>query len=392
MALHHSPSTVTSGLALCLDPANKKSYSQNEYQWSTDIFSNLGGGPGTNCTLSRDTITSPVGTTPMKMVTTGSDPYTQNTPLIPAALGQVWFVSVYVKANVSTTCQIFIFNANTSGSTMVNGNWVGIAAATFSVTTEWQRISLSIVPYDATTGYVLCRLDGPDTYVAGTTLWWDGLQIERAPTGTSAPTPFTPIYNGGAVYNDLSGNSRGASLVSFPNYSTDGGGSMLFNSTGRYISLAQNSYGITDAYTVSFWVKRIGGTGIFLYIGVAPGSTSGMYFESYFPLDLVTWYFGPNSPQAVNYTGLLSLTSWTNVAMTMVTSTKTHTLYINGTQVGSTVLTNAVTAPSASSGWRMVDGSQTWTGSIGNLCIYNRVLTAAEIRQNFNALRGRYGI
>jgi hypothetical protein len=117
-----------------------------------------------------------------------------------------------------------------------------------------------------------------------------------------------------------------------------------------------------------------------------------MYFESYFPLDLVTWYFGPNSPQAVNYTGLLSLTSWTNVAMTMVTSTKTHTLYINGTQVGSTVLTNAVTAPSASSGWRMVDGSQTWTGSIGNLCIYNRVLTAAEIRQNFNALRGRYGI
>jgi len=133
-----------------------------------------------------------------------------------------------------------------------------------------------------------------------------------------------------------------------------------------------------------------------LYIGAIPsgGSSAGMYFESYTNTDLNTWFFGVNSPQNITWegAGVLPTTSWTNVTMTMVTSTKTQIRYINGTQVGSTVLTNAVTAPSGSGTWRIVDGTQTWRGSISALHIYNRALTAAEVRQNFNALRGRFGI
>jgi hypothetical protein len=34
----------------------------------------------------------------------------------------------------------------------------------------------------------------------------------------------------------------------------------------------------------------------------------------------------------------------------------------------------------------------TFKGNIAQVQIYNRALTAAEITQNFNALRGRYGI
>lgn len=37
-------------------------------------------------------------------------------------------------------------------------------------------------------------------------------------------------------------------------------------------------------------------------------------------------------------------------------------------------------------------GSRYFNGKISNVLIYNRVLTAAEILQNYNALRGRYGI
>jgi hypothetical protein len=33
-----------------------------------------------------------------------------------------------------------------------------------------------------------------------------------------------------------------------------------------------------------------------------------------------------------------------------------------------------------------------WNGRIDSTQIYNRVLSAAEVQQNFNALRGRYGI
>jgi hypothetical protein len=390
MGVYAGPDVVENGLVLALDAANKKSYSQNEFQYSTDIFAVLP--TAQRATLSRDTISSPVGNTPLKMVPTGNDPYTQSTSFIPAAVNQTWVVSVYVKANVATTCQIFIFNANTSGQAFVDGSWVGISASTFNVTTEWQRISWYLTSTNATTGYVFCRLDGPDTYVEGTTLWWDGLQVERVPSGTS-PTPFTSAYYGGSVYRDLSGNSRNATLISYPNYSNDGLGSILFNSTGPYVSLTVNSYGITDAYTVSFWVKRISGTGVFLYIGQT--GSAGMYFENYTNTDLFTWFFGPNSPQNNGNWGasILSTTSWTHVAMVMVTSTKTQTRYINGVASGSPfVFTNAVTAPSGSGTWQIKNNSQNWTGYISNLQLYNRALTAQEIQQNFIATKSRFGI
>ena len=38
-------------------------------------------------------------------------------------------------------------------------------------------------------------------------------------------------------------------------------------------------------------------------------------------------------------------------------------------------------------------GSAYWyQGLISNISMYNRALTSAEVKQNFNALRGRYGI
>jgi hypothetical protein len=33
-----------------------------------------------------------------------------------------------------------------------------------------------------------------------------------------------------------------------------------------------------------------------------------------------------------------------------------------------------------------------WGGKIANFIVYNRALSDDEIRQNFNATRGRYGI
>jgi hypothetical protein len=38
------------------------------------------------------------------------------------------------------------------------------------------------------------------------------------------------------------------------------------------------------------------------------------------------------------------------------------------------------------------DAGRTWNGKIGTLKVYNKFLTEKEIRDNFNALRGRYGV
>ena len=402
MGAFSGPDISENGIVLALDTANKKSYSQNEFQYSTDIYGWYNSSAGNASTISRDTISSPVGNTPLKMDVTGNDPHlgSYNSGvwnIAPSINGQTWVVSVYVKASVATTGQIFIFGANSAGTGFVGGAWLAISAVGFNITTEWTRVSHYITMANADIAYIHTRLDGPDSGGTGQTIWWDGLQVERVPSGTTTPTPFTSSYYGGSVYKDLSGNSRNATLTSYPNYSNDGSGSILFNSTGPYISLTQNSYGITDAYTVSFWVKRIGGTGVFLYIGTltGTGSGAGMYFENYTNTDLYTWFFGANSPQNNGNwgTNALSTTSWVHIAMTMVTSTKTQTRYINGAISGSPfVFTNAVTAPSGSGTWRIVEGTQTWTGYISNLQLYNRALTAPEIQQNFNATKSRFGL
>ena len=36
--------------------------------------------------------------------------------------------------------------------------------------------------------------------------------------------------------------------------------------------------------------------------------------------------------------------------------------------------------------------AQVFSGIIAQVSVYNRALTASEIQQNFNALRGRFGI
>ena len=52
---------------------------------------------------------------------------------------------------------------------------------------------------------------------------------------------------------------------------------------------------------------------------------------------------------------------------------------------------NAKSYPGIGTDWFDLSGNGN-TGNIAQVSIYNRALTASEISQNFNALRGRFGI
>jgi len=85
-------------------------------------------------------------------------------------------------------------------------------------------------------------------------------------------------------------------------------------------------------------------------------------------------------------------TGWHMVTMTL-DNDGTPSIYINGNLVG-TYPGTISNIPTAGTGFSV--GSQ-WgiryaNTRSGNVNFYNRALSAAEITQNFNALRGRYGI
>ena len=69
----------------------------------------------------------------------------------------------------------------------------------------------------------------------------------------------------------------------------------------------------------------------------------------------------------------------------------TARLYLNGVQTGSTTSGGPVTLNSTQSLTigRRVQGNF-YDGNIAQVSIYNRALTAQEIQQNYNALKGRF--
>jgi hypothetical protein len=67
-------------------------------------------------------------------------------------------------------------------------------------------------------------------------------------------------------------------------------------------------------------------------------------------------------------------------------------IYINGNLESTNARTGTITAGAKNIGSSSGGGSEYFNGTISDVKFYNRALSATEVQQNFNALRGRYGI
>jgi hypothetical protein len=395
MGAFAGPNISENSLVLALDAANKKSYSQNEFQYSTDIVTFSGTG-GANSTITRDTISSPVGNTPLKMVVTGNDPYVAsmyNTPsknIAPAANGQTWIVSVYIKANVATTGQIFIFGAAADGN-VFNAVTGQISAGGVSIGTDWTRVQYAFT-FTKGISFIQVRLDGPDSGGTGQTVWWDGLQVERVPAGTTTPTPFTSSYYGGSVYKDLVGSNNGT-LVNYPTYSGSNSGSLVFDGTNDYVSIP-NPITSNLPYTVLQWIKpnvalpdtTSSNSRKTPLVGPGPIWNPGYWMTArVFRVHAQTEY----RDVTINWVGD---TGWHQVGQ-IFDGTTCYTVIDGSVLLGTRTGYNPTVPSTILLGAETTTGSGVnWNGNISNTTFYGRALTAAEIQQNFNATRSRYSI
>jgi len=396
MSTHAGPNIVEDGLVLSLDPANQKSYSPNVFQFSTDIFSWTTA--ASRAVLSRDTIASPVGNKPLKMVPSGNDPYTNSYNsaawnVTPVVNGETWTLSVYVKANRATRVELFLFGANSSGVGFVDGSWIGIASKGFDIGTEWTRISHSITYNNANVAFLHFRLDGTPTLDSGVEIWWDGVQVEK----NSTETAFNPNYYGTTI-NDISNNGNSGILTNSPTFSSLNQGSLVFDGVDDFINCGNNpsiNFG-TENFTVSAWFKRSSSTvtNARLLAKSASSDTANAASAGFA-------FFGSNTGMnfAINPTGTrtiilaanYSLNEWVNVVGLIERGVSVRS-YRNS----SLIATAAAPAGSVSGTTSFLVGTVSaglnWPGEISNVMLYNKALTENEIKQNFNALRGRYGI
>jgi hypothetical protein len=166
-------------------------------------------------------------------------------------------------------------------------------------------------------------------------------------------------------------------------------GSFSFNGSSDLINASNNSIlNVGNNITVNAWVF-IGSTGSYQPIIAKVNSGFTLGWELANSSGTLRATLRP-APIDIQIAGVLTLNSWNMTTMTF--NGTTLSLYLNGVLQGSTT-GGAVTLDSIQDMYigARIQGNY-FNGNISNAQVYNRALTAIEIQQNFNALRGRYGI
>ena len=182
----------------------------------------------------------------------------------------------------------------------------------------------------------------------------------------------------GTTWFDLSGNGNNGTLVNSPTLSD---GVFTFDGSTNYINVS----GINLA------------TGTSTIMGAARynGATRGRIINGLNN----NWLMGHWSSTTENYyasawvssiSSGASDTNWRIFAATSNTTSPSYSLYVNGTLSVSN--TNGASGPNGLRIGAFGNGGEFSTGQCGFVLAYNRILTATEILQNFNATKTRFGL
>lgn len=212
----------------------------------------------------------------------------------------------------------------------------------------------------------------------------------------------------GTTWTDLSGNNGNGSLINGPTYSSSNGGSIVFDGTNDRIHISSPSrkyawspVGSTGNRVISFecWVKTTDSDNGLIFS--KPWNGGGVY--NYL---LSTSNFGTRVGNAQHNLSFTAVSDGNWKQIVAIANETQKAVYINGSlNAGYTNHNETSDVPSGSEstlnltlmslfpyGDTISRPEQAIVGDMSIFRMYNRELTAAEIRQNFNALRGRFGI
>jgi hypothetical protein len=242
---------------------------------------------------------------------------------------------------------------------------------------------------------------GPNVVTNGLVLNLDAANIKSYP-------------GSGTVWRDLSGNGNNMSLVNTPTYATTYNGGFIFNGSTQYANIAGTENQITSsAVTVevvcsvtSNTFTSVGGNPDGQFIAYRQNTRTGNY-EGY-EVVYVTGNgtsFGKIISVATSATATVSIVSGssnyslnTPIVICATYDSSFIRLYINGSFISQTATgfalnyntNHKLTLGRANPTGTTYDGY--FNGRIYSYKQYNRVLSDAEILQNYNALKPRFNL
>lgn len=211
---------------------------------------------------------------------------------------------------------------------------------------------------------------GPDIVTSGLVLSLDAANTKSYP-------------GSGTTWTDLSGNGRNGTLTNGPTYSSSNNGTLVFDGTDDYVLLPTTSdLTFSGDFTFECWILRTG-TASSNHIWALP---TGQTLQINDVGSLIYYDTGQRALGAIN------ANTWYNATISRISTTITG--YYNGLSIFSVTNSASHNFSGTAIGYRkdLSPFGLYWLGNISNVKLYNRALTQQQVSQNFNALRGRYGI
>jgi hypothetical protein len=202
----------------------------------------------------------------------------------------------------------------------------------------------------------------------------------------------------GSVAVDLSNYGNTASLQNSPTFDSDNYGNLSLNGTNNRVAITPVSnlirnYNSTTLFTVKLPVWSGGQRCILSYRGTGAGTGGGELYLGKSSNGIFVYYNELNTPA---YTvGNVSANSLIIAHVTCDNANNTLGIYINGTLTGSVSRTGWVATYASSAFYLGYDNGGTAEYMLGNFyqfAHYNKVLSSNEILQNYNTLKGRFGL
>ena len=192
----------------------------------------------------------------------------------------------------------------------------------------------------------------------------------------------------GTTWSDLVGSNNGT-LTNGPTFNSDNAGSIVFDGTNDAISLSNITP--TSGASFSAWININGSNSNYGSIFANWSDTGGgtAYWIGTFINQSTTIQVYFNGSLISNITSLL-LNTW--MLLTVSHTGSVCKGYINAIEIFSLSSTLATSNNNTSIGYDITRTNYPFKGNIAQALIHNRALSAAEVLQNYNVQKSRFGL
>jgi len=218
---------------------------------------------------------------------------------------------------------------------------------------------------------------GPNTIEDGLVLCLDAANLKSYP-GT------------GTTWTNTIGSPN--ITLSSTGFTSEAQGGIVFSSSSSSAAFPSTGFNLSNGFTISVWIKHTGTlprtVGSVQRYFTIPSEAAVLRFENN---NILRGYCFDTTGTIRSISVSTQIVSNTYYNCVFSYDNSVFRLYKNEVEIGNLSVSVTLRTPSGSANLPS-GGSEWFEGNMYYTQFYNRALSATEISQNFNALRGRYGI